>query len=127
MVDGGLVNNFPADVLREMGADIIIGVEVTSEKTWTPEMLKSLPQVMARLLTNVTNAKRKTNRGLCDIHIVPDCSGYGMLSFTPDAIETLVNRGYAKAQENQQRLMDVKQAVDKAAGHPVSKELHAPR
>ena len=32
LVDGGLVNNFPADVLKEMGADIIIGVEVTSEK-----------------------------------------------------------------------------------------------
>ena len=127
MVDGGLVNNFPADVLREMGADIIIGVEVTSEKTWTPEMLRSLPQVMARLITNITNAKRKTNRSLCDIHLVPNTTGFGMLSFTPDAIETLVERGYNIAQENHDQLLAVKQAVDKAAGHPVGKELHAPR
>ena len=28
LVDGGLVNNFPADIVKEMGADIIIGVEV---------------------------------------------------------------------------------------------------
>ena len=126
LVDGGLVNNFPADVLREMGADIIIGIEVTSEKTFTAEMLQSLPQVMARLLTNVTNAKRKENRELCDIHIVPDISGYGMLSFTPDAIETLVGRGYTKAQEYHDQLMAIKQQVDQAAGHPVGKELQAP-
>ena len=127
MVDGGLVNNFPADVLREMGADIVIGVEVTSEKTWTPEMLRSLPQVMARLITNITNAKRTTNRGLCDVHLTPDIAGFGMLSFTPDAIETLVDRGYRVAQENRDALMVIKRTVDEAAGHPVSKELHAPR
>ncbi len=127
LVDGGLVNNFPADVLREMGADIVIGIEVTSEKTFTAEMLQSLPQVMARLLTNVTNAKRKENRKLCDVHIIPNVTGYGMLSFTPDAIETLVGRGYAKAQEYHDQLIAIKQQIDQAAGHPVDKELQAPR
>ena len=62
LVDGGLVNNFPADVLREMGADIIIGVEVLTEKNVSAEMIKSLPQVMTRLLTNVTGSKRYENR-----------------------------------------------------------------
>ena len=28
LVDGGLKNNYPADIAREMGADIIIGVTV---------------------------------------------------------------------------------------------------
>ena len=99
LVDGGLVNNFPADVLRDMGADIIIGVEVTSTKTVTADDLKSLPQVFARLLITSTSAKRQENRAMCDVHIVPDISGFGMLSFTPDAIDTLVGRGYKKAHE----------------------------
>ena len=90
LVDGGLVNNFPADVLRDMGADIIIGVEVASTKTVTADDLKSLPQVFARLLITSTSAKRQENRAMCDVHIVPDISGFGMLSFTPDAIDTLV-------------------------------------
>ena len=127
LVDGGLVNNFPADVLHEMGADIIIGIEVTNENKVTAEDLKSLPQVMSRLLVNSTNAKRKENRELCDIRIVPDISGYGMLSFTPDAIDTLVGRGYAKAQEYHDQLLAIKQSVDREAGRPVSKVLHAPR
>ena len=105
LVDGGLVNNFPADVLRDMGADIIIGVEVTSNKDVTIADLQSLPQLFARLVTNSTSAKRVDNRSMCTVHIIPDISGFGMLSFTPEAIDTLVSR----------------------AGHPVSKTLRAPR
>lgn len=126
LVDGGLVNNFPADVLRDMGADIIIGVEVTSTKTVTADDLKSLPQVFARLLITSTSAKRQENRAMCDVHIVPDISGFGMLSFTPDAIDTLVGRGYKKANEFHDQLLAIKEAVDASAGHPVSKTLRAP-
>ena len=126
LVDGGLVNNFPADVLRDMGADIIIGVEVTSTKAVTADDLKSLPQVFARLLITSTSAKRQENRAMCDVHIVPDISGFGMLSFTPDAIDTLVGRGYKKANEFHDQLLAIKEAVDASAGHPVSKTLRAP-
>jgi NTE family protein len=127
LVDGGLVNNFPADVLQEMGADIIIGVEVTSAKDVTINDLQSLPQVFAQLVTNSTSSKRKENREICQIHIVPDISGYGMLSFTPDAIETLVGRGYKKAEEYHDQFKAIKDAVDASAGHPVNKTLRAPR
>lgn len=127
LVDGGLVNNFPADVLREMGADIIIGVEITPDKRFTPEDLKSLPQVMARLLTNTTSSKRADNRKMCDIHMIPDISGYGMLSFNAAAIDTLVHRGYVKAQEYHDQLVSLKKHVDQEAGYPVNKILNAPR
>ena len=126
LVDGGLVNNFPADVLRDMGADIIIGIEVTSTKDVTINDLKSLPQVFLRLVTNSTSAKRKENREMCDVHIIPDITGFGMLSFTPEAIDTLVGRGYKKASEYHDQLLAIKKAVDASAGHPVSKTLHAP-
>lgn len=126
LVDGGLVNNFPADVLREMGADIIIGVEVTSTKDVTIQDLKSLPQVFARLVITSTSAKRVENRSMCDVHIIPDISGFGMLSFTPEAIDTLVGRGYKRASEFHDQLSAIKEAVDASAGHPVTKTLHAP-
>ena len=127
LVDGGLVNNFPADVLRKMGADIIIGVEITKDKRFTADDLRSLPQLMSRLLTNTTSAKRSENRDLCDVYIVPDVSGYGMLSFTSEAIDTLVNRGYRKAQEFETQLLALKRYVDTKAGYAVQKTLNAPR
>ena len=126
LVDGGLANNFPADVLRDMGADIIIGVEVTSEKKITQKDIQSLPQLLGRLVINGTSAKRKENRQMCDVHIVPDISGFGMLSFTPEAIDILVGRGYQRATEFHDKLLAIKQAVDSSAGYPVNKTLQAP-
>ena len=127
LVDGGLVNNFPADGLKEMGADIIIGVEVTNEKKITQKDIQSLPQLLGRLVVNSTQGKRKTNRELCNVHIIPDVNGFGMLSFTPQAIDTLVGRGFKKAAEYHDQLLEIKQQIDKASGHSVTKELHAPR
>jgi len=131
LVDGGLVNNFPADVLRKMGADIIIGVEITSNKNITADDLQSLPQLFGRLVTNSTSGKREENRALCNskgnIYMVPDVSGYGMLSFTPEAIDTLVQRGYKKASEFHDQLLQVKREVESSAGGPVGKTLHAPQ
>ena len=125
LVDGGLVNNFPADVLRKTGADIIIGVEVTSEKKITRDDIQSLPQLLGRLVTNSTSGKREENRMLCDVRIVPDIQGFGMLSFTPAAIDTLVGRGYKKAQQYHDQFVAIKQYIEKEAGHPVKKELLA--
>ena len=127
LVDGGLVNNFPADILREMGADIIIGVEIVSTKDVTADDLQSLPQVLSRLVTNSTSAKRVENREMCDVYIVPDITGYGMLSFTPEAIDTLVDRGYKKASDYREQLQAVKDAIDASAGQSVSKTLGAQR
>ncbi len=31
LVDGGLLNNVPVDVVRQMGADVVVGVDVTSD------------------------------------------------------------------------------------------------
>jgi NTE family protein len=127
LVDGGLVNNFPADVLREMGADIIIGVEVSDKQENELNEIPALPLVLNYLINNATNSKREENRKLCNVHLCPDITGYGMLSFTPSAIDSLVRRGYKEATEHHDQLLSIKQHLDSIAGHPVSKELHAPR
>jgi len=85
-----------------------------------------LPQVFMRLLVTSTSAKREMNRSECAVYILPDVSGFGMLSFTPKAIDTLVERGYKKACEFHDQFLAIKDAVDASAGHPVSKTLRAP-
>ncbi len=127
LIDGGLVNNFPADVLHDMGADIIIGVEVAMERNVSPNDLKSLPQVLSRLVSNSTNMKREENRALCNIYITPEVSDFGMLSFTPSAIDTLVERGYAMASRYHDKFQAVKDALNSYSSTPISKELHAPK
>ena len=126
LVDGGLVNNFPADVLKEMGADIIIGVEVPDKPSdQKDEEHISLPDVLNSLIDNAVSSKRKENREICDIYIAPNISGYGTLSFTHDAIDTLVNRGYQKAQEYHDPIMQIKRHLEAEMGAPLGKTLRA--
>lgn len=127
LVDGGLVNNFPADVLRDMGADIIIGVEVSDKLEIDTDETPSLISLFNCLITNAVNSKRNENQELCSIYLAPDITGYGTMSFNPEAIDTLVNRGYKKAKEYHEQMANLKQYVDATAGYPVSKQLHAPR
>jgi NTE family protein len=42
LVDGGLLDNLPADVAREMGADIIIAVDVVGENSTFSAMIQTL-------------------------------------------------------------------------------------
>ncbi len=127
LVDGGLSNNFPADLLHEMGADLIIGVELADKIDDELDSNTSLPELLSCLITNAISNKRAENQALCNVLMAPDITGYGTLSFNPEAIDTLVNRGYKKAEEYHDQLLRIKQYVDSAAGRPVTKELRAPK
>src|SRR5690554_7575814 len=68
LVDGGVLNNFPVDVAKNMGADIIIGSDV-GDVPFTKHMLESLPTLMSQTTMLNSNIKRPENRALCDILI----------------------------------------------------------
>jgi NTE family protein len=81
LVDGGIVNNFPVLEVKDMGADIIIGVDIQSglyEREEITTMVKVLDQVTSfyRIDAN-TKAVGET-----DIYIKPELAGYDMMSFT---------------------------------------------
>ena len=51
LVDGGIVNNFPVDRCREMGADIIIGIDI-QDKLLTKDKIKSIQKLWRNKLSN---------------------------------------------------------------------------
>ncbi|MBP5211123.1 MAG: patatin-like phospholipase family protein [Bacteroidales bacterium] len=125
LVDGGMVNNFPTDVCRKMGADIIIGVELTKGFKANQDDINSLPGMMGQLMTIVTSGHNAANRQLCDVYIRPDVSGYGTMSFDAESIDTLVARGYTEALKYRSQLMAIKEMV--SFNGPVGKKLNAPK
>ena len=64
-----MLNNFPVDVCKAMGADIIIGVRVSSKVGGDPDGLNSLPQLIDQLMGVVTKDKADDNIAMCDIFI----------------------------------------------------------
>lgn len=98
LVDGGLVNNFPTDVAKQMGADIIIGVDL-DENYKTRNELKSINDVIDQLISFNITQKKIENIKRCDVYINPNTKGYGISSFYASAVDTLLHRGYEAAKD----------------------------
>lgn len=122
LYDGGLINIFPSDVLREMGADIIIGIEFSNEKYFIGNTIPAASKLFDYIYNFVIHFKRDENKRLCDVLIKPNTAEFGPFSFTPDAIDTLVNRGYQAAYQNQDELLQLKHLLDSVSEQPVHKK-----
>ena len=71
LVDGGLVNNFPADRVKEMGAEYIIGVNL-GLKDYTEKDLNNLAAVLEQSIFFHAKERNKNNQKLCNILISPN-------------------------------------------------------
>lgn len=89
-LDGGVVNNFPVKELREKGADIIIGVDVSS-RLYKKKDLSSAPKIMEQAISFLGEVKTLEQRKLCDILIVPDVTRFAALDF--DKTDEILKEG----------------------------------
>ena len=71
LADGGLVRNLPVDVVRAMGADIVIAVD-TSTPLLSPEQLRSLPNITSQVTGMLTRENVEDQIKDADVVIVPD-------------------------------------------------------
>lgn len=110
LVDGGLRNNYPADVARQMGADIIIGVSVQSDPR-TADELQSGPSILMQIVDQNCKNKFAENWAMTDIPIKVNVKGYSSASFTRTAIDTLIARGEQAAMKQWDKLMQIKRTL----------------
>lgn len=95
--DGGLVNNFPAEQCRAMGADYVIGVSMSPGLESDPENLMSLFSQVKQLKEIITDKEFENYHKMCDIFISPDLKGVGMLSFDAESVARVTESGYEAA------------------------------
>lgn len=110
LVDGGISNNFPVDVARRMGADVIIGVDVQSDLK-NEKGLESVTGIIDQLVSFLGIQKYEDNKKLVDIYIKPDVTPYSAASFSRDAIDTLIARGEKVARSQWDELMALKREL----------------
>lgn len=125
LIDGGMQDNFPVDVCKEMGADIVIGVTV-SNKYKPADEVNALPQLVEMLTVLVTQNKAGENRELCRIFIHPDVEGYSSMSFDAESIDTLIERGYREASRHRAEFMELRRMLDEL-GYPKHTRYRAPK
>ena len=110
LVDGGLKNNYPADLAREMGADIIIGVTVQGAPK-TADDIKGTMGVLSQIVDVNCKNKLDDNLAMTDMHLRVNTTGYGTASFSTAAIDTLIRRGEEEAMRHFDELMILKQKI----------------
>ena len=94
LIDGGLVNNVPIDLARQLGADIVIVVNVGTEAKPASEITNFVDVLRQTqiLLTQSTIDFQISTMGPQDILLLPDFEGLSASSF--DQTGTLIDRGY---------------------------------
>ena len=110
LVDGGIVNNYPADVVKAMGADIIIGVDVQNALK-KADKLNSVPDILGQIVDITCQSNHEKNVDLTDTYIRVNVEGYSSASFTPAAIDTLMRRGEEAAKEQWSSLLALKKKI----------------
>ena len=121
LVDGGMRNNFPTDIAREMGADIIIGVEL-SDSSMSYDEINNLGDLIWQSIDLMGYDTFSSNVNMTDVFIKPKLSGYNMMSFDAASIDTIINRGYQAAVAQAESIA----AVQKRTGKCVKKLADKP-
>lgn len=126
LVDGGVTNNYPVNVAREMGADVIIGVDVQSTLKPASE-LDNAGTILGQLVDLMGRDNYVKNLDATDVHIKVDVEGYSAASFTASAIDTLISRGEEATNQQIESLMELKEAIGLPVGYrPERKAFYQP-
>jgi NTE family protein len=100
--DGGLLNNIPTDVMKTMGVDIIIGVDIGTP-LGKRESMGSITGVLGQMIGVVTIENVRRNRELADILIAPDLKQYFTMDF--QAAKDITALGYEGTQKEASKLL----------------------
>lgn len=114
LADGGIVNNYPVDRCLEMGANIIIGVDIT-DSLMTHEDLKGIPEVIAQMMNFMGKARSENNKKAADVYIRPNIRDYSATSFDAESAEELIKRGEDAARRVLPQLIHLRDSLQLVA------------
>ena len=122
LLDGGMRNNFPVDLAREMGADIIIGSDMAIHRSMedlnTP--LDFLFQTIVLLSAETVEKASK----MADLQVHHELPGYNMLSFDDASVDDIIDQGYQNALASKEVFEAIAAEV---AGKPEPPVVHRPQ
>lgn len=109
VVDGGVVNNYPVDVVREMGADIVIGVNVGDEDFLDPKEIGTFSGILMQIAMSQSYSKLRENIADTDIYIKPDLKNYSTGSFSK--FREILELGEIAGQKNLHRFQSLSDSL----------------
>ena len=110
LVDGGINNNLPVDVAQEMGADIVIAVDV-GPLLMERKALNSIFTILEQTIATLGRDRWRENIEKVDILISPDLTGYSIGDFDNIKIKNIIKKGEIAAHQNMQDFTTLQKKV----------------
>lgn len=101
LIDGGVVNNYPIEELREMGAEFVIGVDV-QDGLKTRDQIQGAPDLLLQVSNFSTYHNMDKKIEDTDMYIKPDVSGYTVVSFEEGV--AIIQKGVEAAEKEISKL-----------------------
>ena len=112
LVDGGMRNNFPTDLAKKCGADIVIGVNLSLGYKGYSE-INNLGDVIGTSIDMMGRTSFEANQFIADVTLKPDLHEYNMLSFDTKSIDVIIQRGFEAAVAAAGQLDSLKDIIGK--------------
>ena len=107
LVDGGMRDNYPTDLAKKMGADIIIGVDLASGyKDYLS--LNNLGDIISQGVDMLGRESYEKNVDIPDVTIKPYLPEFTMMSFDDKSIDIIISRGKDAAREQAEALDSIR-------------------
>jgi NTE family protein len=90
-MDGGMSDNIPIKLAKDLGADFVVAVDVNADQRLKPSELNTLTDAALQSLVIVTQTNSVPQYALADILVTPDVGAIGTLAF--DRFDELVDLG----------------------------------
>jgi len=100
--DGGIVNNYPVELLKQKSVDYIIGIDV-QDSLYSRKKLVSGLDIMTQVNNFRTIKAMKEKRSYTDLYIRPDIKDFTILSF--DDGKEIINNGQKAAERERLELI----------------------
>jgi NTE family protein len=122
LVDGGVFRNFPVEEVKDMGADIVIGVNVTSGLHGRDD-LNSIFQILGQSTTYQITQAIEEQKKYCDVLIEPELSEYNMFSF--GNTDSIIIAGENMARSYAQVFKNMADSVNSLYSNPAAATSYA--
>ena len=109
-VDGGILDNFPVDQAIKMGADFIIGVNVSDEGLEKAKKVGSMAGILMQVAMFSSLKKVKNDIKSCDIYIKPDLKNYSTGSF--NNYSEILKLGYIAGEKARPEFHELAQRIN---------------
>jgi NTE family protein len=101
LVDGGILDNIPADVVRQLGANVVIAIDVGYPPSDTVDY--SMFGLLGRTVDVMMRTSTRAALAAADMTIAIDVEGFGSLDWRRS--DELITRGYQAAEKRRDELL----------------------